>query len=360
MTELSIGHEQLNDKLNKQLHKLTGRRKQGTIIRIEAHDSDWVWTGATEPLQPDSPYFIASTTKLYTSAMVLQLSAQGRIGLHERITVYVDAETMQGLHQYKGVDYSQELTITHLLSHTSGLPDYFQHRHPNGRPLQARLTAGDDSGWTFEQAITWSKTMTPHFAPGTKGKALYTDTNFQLLGRIVEVVTGKPIGEAMRELIFEPLQLTHTYMYTDPSDRTPAPMHYKAKPLQIPHAMTSFGADGSIISTAEECMVFLRAFFEGKLFPLDLLATLYQWNRIFFPLEYGVGLARFKLPRFMSPFQPAPELLGHSGLSGAFAFYSPEHRLYLTGTVNEISSPGTSYQLMLQLLHTCARIIPTR
>jgi hypothetical protein len=76
-----------------------------------------------------------------------------------------------------------------------------------------------------------------------------------------------------------------------------------------------------------------------------------QWNKIFFPLEYGIGLAKFKLPRIFSPFKPMPELLGHSGLSGAFAFYAPEKDVFLTGTVNQISNPDISYRLMLQLLN---------
>ena len=115
--------------------------------------------------------------------------------------------------------------------------------------------------------------------------------------------------------------------------------------------MASFGPDGGIVSTAEESMTFLKAFFAGTLFPARYLPELYQWNKIFFPLQYGVGLMRFQLPRFMSPFSPAPELLGHSGLSGAFAFYAPERSVYLTGTVNQIAQPGRSFRLLLRLLN---------
>jgi CubicO group peptidase (beta-lactamase class C family) len=58
---------------------------------------------------------------------------------------------------------------------------------------------------------------------------------------------------------------------------------------------------------------------------------------------------RFKLPWYFSPFQRQPELLGHSGLSGAFALYAPARALYLAGTVNQLADRSASFQLMLQL-----------
>jgi CubicO group peptidase (beta-lactamase class C family) len=114
--------------------------------------------------------------------------------------------------------------------------------------------------------------------------------------------------------------------------------------------MTSFGPDGGIVSTAKESMTFLRAFFSEKLFPIAYLPELKAWNKIFFPLQYGTGMARFKMPWIFSPFQPLPEIIGHSGLSGAFADYCPEKDMYLTGTVNQIASPSLSYKLMFKLI----------
>jgi hypothetical protein len=58
---------------------------------------------------------------------------------------------------------------------------------------------------------------------------------------------------------------------------------------------------------------------------------------------------RFRLPRIFSPFQAQPELIGHSGLSGAFAFYAPAKRTFITGTVNQLAYPDTSFRLMLKL-----------
>lgn len=193
--------------------------------------------------------------------------------------------------------------------------------------------------------------MKPAFRPGEKGKALYSDTNYQLLGRIAEVVTGKLFSKLLEESIFSPLGLSKTYLYQDSQDTRPVSLYYKDHPLHIPLAMTSFGADGGIVSTSDELMIFLKAFWGGKFFPVENFSHMKKWNRIFFPLEAGVGLTRFKLPRLFSPFKATPEFIGHSGLSGTVAFYVPEKDVYLTGTVNQISNPGRSFRLMLAIIN---------
>lgn len=281
----------------------------------------------------------------------MRLREQGKLSLDDHISKYIDNQMLQNLLVLKGVNYASEITVRQLLAHTSGLPDYVQQKKANGKSLQDELTSGKDQQRTFEQVIDEAKRMKPAFKPGKKGKALYSDTNYQIIGRIIETITGKKLSAVMMEYIFEPLDLQQTYLYEDSTDTVPATMYFKQNPLSVPLAMSSFGPDGGIVSTSSELMVFIKAFFEGELFPIAYFSEMKQWNKIFFPLEYGVGLARFKWPRIFSPFKATPELLGHSGLSGAFAFYSPEKNVYLTGTVNQISPPSIPYKLMLQLLN---------
>jgi CubicO group peptidase (beta-lactamase class C family) len=250
------------------------------------------------------------------------------------------------------VNYSDTLTISNLLAHTSGLPDYFEDKGADGKSLLQKLQEGADQSWTFEQAVEMSKKMPPEFAPNTKGKAHYSDTNFQLLGKIIENIYGKTIAEVMQEVIFQPLGLKQTYMYADAADKTPAVMYFKNKPLDICKAMTSFGADGGIVSTSEETMVFLKAFFNGTFFPKTYLPELYKWNSVMFPLEYGVGIMKFQLPSIFTLFRKMPAFIGHSGLSGAFAYYIPEKDVFLAGTVNQIHNPGTSYKMLIQIVNS--------
>lgn len=129
------------------------------------------------------------------------------------------------------------------------------------------------------------------------------------------------------------------------------PLYYRSNQLHIPKAMSSFGPDGGIVSNAKDSMLFLRAFFEGKIFPQKYLeVAMSEYNRIFFPLQSGVGIMYYDLPRIFTIFKKLPSLVGHSGLSGAFAYYCPDRELFFTGTVNQIANPGRSYRLLIQLL----------
>ncbi|MGI6369526.1 MAG: beta-lactamase family protein [Ignavibacteria bacterium] len=330
------------------LDKIVDNKKVfGTSFALKKDEE--IWQGASGNLAIDQPYFIASTTKLFTTAIILKLREDGKLSLEDKISKYMDASILSGLHVYKGKDYSQELTIRHLLSHTSGLPDYFQDKGTSGKSLEDELMAGNDQFWTVEEAIERSKKMSPLFAPGTKGKAKYSDANFQLLGKIIETISGKLYAENCQERIIQPLGLTKTYLYQDATDRKPKTLYYKSKELNIPKAMTSFGADGGIVSVSSEMLVFIEAFFTGKLFPLAYIDELQEWNRIFPPMRAGVGIHLFKLPWIFNPTGAIPYFIGHSGLSGALAYYSPKENLYIAGTVNQTAHPDISFKTMISL-----------
>lgn len=320
----------------------------GTSFAIKHHDD--VWHGASGNISNEQPYFIASTTKLFVTAVILNLRSKGRLNLDDTINKYLDKSIMQDLHTYKGIDRSNKITIKHLLAHTSGLPDYFEDKDKNGISLEDELFKGNDQYWSFEKCIEISKSLKPHFEPGEKKKAHYSDTNFQLLGKIIEHITGKTVADNFNAFIIEPLQLTHTYLYQDALDNTPKPLYYKAKELHIPKAMTSFGPDGGVVSTSKDMLVFIEAFFNGKLFLKAYLEELNEWNSIFFPLQSGVGIHRFKLLWIFDPFGSIPELIGHSGLSGALAYYSPKENLYIVGTVNQVAYPETSFRQAIRLV----------
>ncbi|NUO00885.1 MAG: beta-lactamase family protein [Saprospiraceae bacterium] len=307
------------------------------------------WQGSSGNLSIDQPYFIASTTKLFTTAIILKLRAEGKLSVDDKINNYIDKPIVAELHIYKGKEYSQELTIKHLLSHTSGLPDYFQGKGTNGKSLENEITEGKDQFWTFEQAIERTKKMAPLFAPGAKGKANYSDANFQLLGKIIENITHKSYAENCREFIIQPLGLAKTYLYQDPTDNTPKTLYYKSNELNIPKAMTSFGADGGIVSTSTDMLIFIEAFFTGKLFPSSYIEELQEWNKIFFPMRSGIGIHLFKLPWIFNPTGAVPYFIGHSGLSGALAYYSPKENIFIAGTVNQVANPDISFKTMIKL-----------
>ncbi|NJK82132.1 MAG: beta-lactamase family protein [Chloroflexaceae bacterium] len=96
-------------------------------------------------------------------------------------------------------------------------------------------------------------------------------------------------------------------------------------------------------------MRFLRAYFDGELFDPANFARMLAWNALFFPMQYGYGLMRFKLPRWMTLFRETPELIGHSGSTGSFAFYAPREQLYLAGTFNQFDKPARPFNLLLSI-----------
>lgn len=323
----------------------------GIGIGIEKEDRTFSWYHSAGNIERNSMYFIASTTKLYTTATVLKLQDEGRIKLDDQLIKYLPPELVSGIHIYERRDYSKEITLRQLLSHTSGLPDYFQEKRKGEGTLQSQLLKGKDRGWDCLDVIEDTKAMSPKFRPGEKRKALYSDTNFQLLGQVIEGVTESSLADAYQRYIFSPLELTSTYLFENPEDTRPVSLFYKTNPLPIPNAMRSFGPDGGIVSTVEESMKFTRGFFEGKLFIKSNLESLYEWNSIFFPLQSGCGLLKFQLPKIMTLFKEIPECIGHSGLSGAFDYYCPKKNIYIVGTVNQINKPSVSYKLLIKLLN---------
>lgn len=326
---------------------LDNKKIRGTAFALK--QGDQYWQGASGDLAIDQPYFIASVSKLYTTALILQLKARDLLSLEDKIVTYLDDGLLPNFAVYRGKSYADVLTIRHLLSHTSGLPDYFQGKGAHKKTLLETLTEGNDQAWTYEQVLESVNNKKLDFEPGKKKKAKYSDTNFQLLGKIIEHLSGVSFAKNCLQSIIQPLGLAQTYLYEDPGDTRPKTLYYRSKQLHIPRAMASFRSDGGIVSTSPELLLFLEAFFTGKLFPLEYIRELQVWNRIFFPFRAGVGIQLLKLPWLLNPTGSAPEFIGHAGLSGALAFYSPERKLFVAGTINQIADPGLAVKTLFRL-----------
>lgn len=303
-------------------------------------------------MTPDTPYFVASVTKMYTAAIILRLFEEKRIDLDAPITRYLPSSLTSGIHVYKGTDYSAQIRVCELVAQTSGLADHETDKPRGGTSVMDELKAGRDRAIDTEEALDIVRTLPPPFAPGKPGKAHYSNTNYRLLGAIIESVTKKPMAANYEEMIFAPLGLRRTYLFdwTAPRhDAPPATVYFKDEPAIIPKYISSNVSDGGLVSTAPECLVFLRAFFGGYLFDKALFHRMMIWNSIFFPLRYGYGLMYFRLPRVFWP-RPLPEFVGHSGSTGAFAFFCPSRSLYLAGTLNQVASPAKPFFLMINLV----------
>ncbi len=310
-------------------------------IKVENGDASLSWSGAAGSMQVDDKYFIASVTKMYITVLVMNLMDEGKIRLEDKISKHLPNEFCTKLHVFKGFDYSDQLTVKHLITNTSGIPDYFFHKQENGRTVADELLEGKDEAWPLGRTIGLIKGLKPKFKPGEK--AAYSDSNYQLLGRIIEEVSGLSIPEIMKAYIFDPLGLKSTYVYQDKLDDSPAPFYYGSKKLWLPNYMASIGPEGGIVSTIDEVMIFLKAFFGGVFFPKEKIASLKEWKMIFPPpglFQFGIGLEKLWIPWIFSPFKYPGEILGFWGQTGTFAFYNPKTDLYFCGATNQINGTG--------------------
>jgi len=320
----------------------------GAVFCVSGGSSNFDIISASGEIKEDSQYYIASINKFFISAIILKLYAENKLDLEDKISQYLPSDLIQGLHVYNGKDYSNAITIAHLMSLTSGLPCYLADKQSDGKTAMKELESGIDQAWPIDKVIKEVKKMKPHFPPGEEGKAKYADTNHHILSLVIEKVTGNQVNIALKNL-FRELNLTKTYVCEDPDDKNFVPIRYKSKTVQLPLFLTSTQYD--IISTAKDQMAFLKAFFNGYFFPMERLNELEKWNSIFFPLKYGVGIQKFKIPRIFSPFQSVPEMIGHCGSTGSVAFYVPEMDIYITGTTNQQANPNIAFQTMIKIIN---------
>ena len=320
----------------------------GSVFHIESSDRTMSLFSASGNISPESQYYIASINKLIISFITLRLCQSKTINLDDKLSNYLPNETLNGLLVHNGKDYTSDLKIRHLISHTSGLPCYLIDKGSDGNKNMDLILSGNDQSWPLEKVVSEVKKMKLKFIPESNGKASYSETNFRLLDRVLEVVTNKTIQDLLTD-VFQELEMNNTFVLPSNSADNCAPIYFKQNQIKIKEYWISTHHD--IASTAADQMKFIRAFFDGKYFSKEFINELKKWNKIFFPFKYGIGVQKFYIPRFLSPFKAVPELIGHCGSVGSIAFYVPDKQVYLTGTVNQTSNPNIIFQTMIKIVN---------
>jgi D-alanyl-D-alanine carboxypeptidase len=305
-------------------------------------------TGAIQST-PHQPNYMASVGKLFTGTIVGLLHEQGALSFNDKISRYLDTGLMKSLHVHKGKDYSHEIQIRHLLNQTSGLPDNFY-------PLFDRLLEDPSFTITPREAIIWVKqNVIPSSSPGKK--AYYTDTNYHLLGLIVENVRGAPFHEALHDLIFTPLDMKHSFMLhaSEPMEDSGLPVaEFYADTVRVNDLKGFAGIDyagGGVVAPLEEVLIFMKALVTGKLVSAETLKVMKSDKAKLYPnFDYGYGIWHVK---------PIPLLIpekynswGVLGATGAFMFYHPELELYLIGNFNNTSYQRKCVRFMFKIINS--------
>jgi CubicO group peptidase (beta-lactamase class C family) len=222
------------------------------------------------PNTPDTRFRLGSITKQFTSMVIMQLVAEGKIKLDDPVTTY--------LPDYRK-DTGDRVTITQLLNHTSGIPSY------TGVPGFFQNDSRD--AYTVADFVKRFASGDLEFEPGTKWA--YNNSGYFLLGAIIERVTGKTYAEALQERIFTPLGMKASgYDLASPviPKRASGYALLGGKYVNAPYLDMSIPyAAGSLYSTVEDLYLWDRALYSEKLIKKELAKQMFTPGLS----DYGYG-----------------------------------------------------------------------
>ncbi len=197
----------------------------------------------SKPIKPDMIFQIGSMTKQFTSAAVLQLVESGKVSLDDPIQKYID--------YFPKKEYT--ITIHHLLSQTSGITEFFDIDEEEMHLLSQEHTP--------EQLISYYKNKPLEFEPGTRFQ--YSNSNYPLLGVVIEKVSGMSLKNYLNLNLFEPLQMSSTSLwYNDETKKkriAKGHRSYQGKLTYSPEIVGSVPyAAGAIVTTVDDLLIWNR------------------------------------------------------------------------------------------------------
>ena len=224
-------------------------------------------------MDKDGIFRIGSITKPFTALSILLLAKDGRIRLQDTIQQYIPDFPVK---QYP-------VTIEHLLTHSSGIRNYFEIENPGKKK----------DHYAPREGIAYFQDVPLEFEPGSRYQ--YSNSNYYLLGYIIERVSSMSYPEFLQKNIFARLQMQHTYYgsVTNPADHlVKGYTRYNGKMEEaVPEEITSLYAAGGLLSNATDLLRWHKALFNGALIDKELLhiATQPYLLKNGTPGEYGYG-----------------------------------------------------------------------
>jgi D-alanyl-D-alanine carboxypeptidase len=272
--------------------------------------------GAT-PIEPNQPFFLGSVSKTYTAAVILRLAELGRLSLDDRITRFLP-----------GFPRGTEITVRHLLGHTSGLKDFYSYLYY--RPDRHEMIDFVTRSWTQPELLELAGRFGHWFAPGADWS--YSNTGYYLLGVIAERASGLSLPEAYRRYLYQPLALEYTWLAFHEPDKGALGVGHLG-PVEGWKHSEMFGAlgpttvldrspvewgAGGVAASATDGLSFLHGLMTGRLLADSTLAAMTTFRPTpplgvqarsdsAAPVDgYGLGLVRMSRAGFT--------LVGHGGL----------------------------------------------
>jgi D-alanyl-D-alanine carboxypeptidase len=273
-------------------------------------------------MRANDRFRVGSVTKAFVATVVLQLVAERKLALEDTVAQWLPGVVPNG----------KRITVLQLLGHTSGLFDYGGDAHFVEAAYRNPLR-----DWSPREIVAIAVSHRPSFAPGTRWG--YANTNYYVLGLIVEAATRQPLGAELRRRILEPLHLKATSFDTAPRIAGHHAHGYFLSPLED----VSIGspsvvwAAGALVSDGEDLARFFNALLGGRLLPpaeLRSMETIAGSTPLF---SYGLGLEKVATT--------CGAVWGHTGAMPGYSTYalsSKDGRRQVIVLVNGTHALGTA------------------
>ncbi|MGW5877920.1 serine hydrolase domain-containing protein [Nocardiopsis terrae] len=279
-----------------------------------------------------TPFHAASVGKLMTAALIARLTEEGRFDFTTPLGALLPPGDLTDLPAAPGADVAADVTVEHLLTHTSGIPDYFE---PPGRVRTAAsssaVAADRDRRWRPADLLDQVRGLPAAGFPGERFH--YADTGYVLLGRIAEEAAGGRFSDLLRERVLDPVGMAGASTPYDPDDAPEdlaeldvAPFWLDGHELSRAHSVSIDWACGGVVGTAEDFLRFQRALHGGRLVSPESLEHLLRPRRRFRRgIRYGAGAMTLRFGEFLPPLMRGlPEPVGHNGVWATHLYHYPE------------------------------------
>ena len=295
-----------------------------------------------EPLTTRHVMYTASLGKTFTAAVALQLCDEGRLDLEAPITSWLPA------HMTRRIPSSEKITLRHLLSHTSGIIDYLN----DDRHWRSDFVRDPQRQWTHSDIVPYLYDKPLRFVPGTDYD--YSNSNYILVGLIIEHVSGQPVHTLIRKKVLEPVRLQQTYNGNEAVSGEYHAHGYVNRHGRIidtyPWYNHSGLADSGIHSTPGELALFIKALFTTeKILSMPMRMEMTHVSATGHPpSDYGLGIYVQH-----NPWGAGQRWYTHDGIDPGYQadmMYLPDHDLAVVLAAN--ASYGRANFIYEKLLKT--------
>lgn len=298
-------HSNPNDiKYQTLLNEMTSSGVVGVTMSVYNTNSG-LWLGASGKadlhnninIKPCNITRMGSVVKIFTATVILKLQEEGKLNIDDKISDYLQGNNIDKIKN------AETATIRQLLQHSSGIYNYIQNLQFQTASLNSLLKE-----WSADDLLKYAYNKDPYFSPGEDVR--YSNTNYVLLGLLIERIEGKPLYQVFDEKIIHLLGLTNT-MFAGKNHvpngivRGYIDLYSNLQVLESTYysGWDYYTADGGLISNANDMNYFFRALMNGQIINVNSLNQMRAWrspinqDNSFFEIKYGLGIFRIVTPK---------------------------------------------------------------